>query len=447
MGESHLAEVRRQLLRHLAVGERPVAVFGHAPPRAEVQLVDRGRVGERRRRGALRHPLRVVPLMVRCPHYRSGPRRRLGVDGKGVGLVHLIAVVPRRNVILVGTAHADARKESLPDPRRTMSAERMTAGIPGVEVADHADARRRRGPDGKPRSRPAADPGRVRAELFPQPAVRALVEEMQVLFTQRRRLVPYRCRTLDRGACPSAFIHHDIPLPRNSTGPPVGIAVYGNAEPVARNEGTGRSASLSDRGVHRHRAGGTCPAPDSTRPAPRLARSGSADIGSRPRFRGGDPDSTAPDLRCIASGPRFPGRGGDFTPPDRGCTRLGYRCIDFGNDFTDFGDADIDRGGADIDRGDTDIDREETDIDRGDADIDWRETDIDSGDPDIDSRGVTLTARPLISSPGLIEADCAWCPEIRTECPSSRTLAGDTGARRASHTLRQVDRRSAALTT
>ena len=57
VGEAHLGEVGRQLLGQLPVGQRPVALLGHVPPRAEVALVDRHRAGPRvgRRAGAASH--------------------------------------------------------------------------------------------------------------------------------------------------------------------------------------------------------------------------------------------------------------------------------------------------------------------------------------------------------------------------------------------------------
>ena len=52
VGEAHRRHVVGELLGQLAVVEEAVAFFGHAPPRAEVHLVDGHRGASRARRRA-----------------------------------------------------------------------------------------------------------------------------------------------------------------------------------------------------------------------------------------------------------------------------------------------------------------------------------------------------------------------------------------------------------
>ena len=78
-----------ELGRQLAVGEPAVALLGHAPPRAEVHLVDRHRA-RRARCGRARSAIhcRVAPVVVdRSQTTEPVLRRRLGAKRERVGLV------------------------------------------------------------------------------------------------------------------------------------------------------------------------------------------------------------------------------------------------------------------------------------------------------------------------------------------------------------------------
>ena len=76
---AHLADVRHQRLRQLAVGQIAIPLLGHSPPRAEVHLVDRHRplvpAAERR---PIAQPLAVAPLVAPVgPDHRRAVRRHL----------------------------------------------------------------------------------------------------------------------------------------------------------------------------------------------------------------------------------------------------------------------------------------------------------------------------------------------------------------------------------
>jgi hypothetical protein len=56
----------------------------------------------------------------------------------------------------------------------------MHAAVPPVEVADHADAVRGRGPDGKMDSGRAPDPDAVRAQFLERAIMRTFADQMQI---------------------------------------------------------------------------------------------------------------------------------------------------------------------------------------------------------------------------------------------------------------------------
>ena len=115
---------------------------------------------------------------------RLGPQ--LGGEAVGVGLLDEIAVVPALDLVLVDFALAEVGDEDLPDPRRAAVAHRVPAAVPVIEVADHADSLRIRGPDGEV---DAAKPS-MRPDVGTQPLVIAIVrpfaQQVQVEIGQHR---------------------------------------------------------------------------------------------------------------------------------------------------------------------------------------------------------------------------------------------------------------------
>src|SRR4029077_7274906 len=91
-------------------------------------------------------PVGVFPLMlVQPPDNRSRLRRTLRPRGIWVGLLFLISLDARANVIFVVGALRKVRQEELPDPTGSQ-AHGMAPAVPAVEIADHRDNLRVRGP-------------------------------------------------------------------------------------------------------------------------------------------------------------------------------------------------------------------------------------------------------------------------------------------------------------
>ena len=64
VGEAHLEHVRQQRLRKLEIAEEAIPLLHHAPPRAEMHLVNADRAAMPLLLRALRHPLVVAPLVA-----------------------------------------------------------------------------------------------------------------------------------------------------------------------------------------------------------------------------------------------------------------------------------------------------------------------------------------------------------------------------------------------
>ena len=103
MGEAAVDDVLGQLRRDRPIGaERGLdGIAGTLHPGAQMHLVDGHRRIQRLPAAARCHPVGVLPLVVQVPDDRSRPRRQLGREGEGIGLVHLVAVVSRNDVVLV----------------------------------------------------------------------------------------------------------------------------------------------------------------------------------------------------------------------------------------------------------------------------------------------------------------------------------------------------------
>jgi hypothetical protein len=93
VGEAHASDVLRQVGGELPVAERAVALFGHAPPGAEVHLVDRDGTGESVPPMPLAHPRVVAPLVVELPDDGGSGGGRLAVERERIGLVDAMATM------------------------------------------------------------------------------------------------------------------------------------------------------------------------------------------------------------------------------------------------------------------------------------------------------------------------------------------------------------------
>ncbi len=192
MSESHLPGVVRQRAGGFAVGQRAVAVLRHAPPRAEVHLVDGHRLRQALFLFPRREPLRVSPAVVEVPHDRSRPGRHFLADGEGVRLVDRVAVEERGDVVLVDGPLLDARQEAFPDSGLADRLERMRARLPRVEVPDDRNRGGIRREDAEGRAANAVELAEVRAQLVVEPGVVALVEEEEVFLGQPRGVIARR---------------------------------------------------------------------------------------------------------------------------------------------------------------------------------------------------------------------------------------------------------------
>ena len=93
-----------------------ISVAEPGPPRAEVQLVGRHRLIERRVGRACGHPRLVPPGVGGLGDDGCRGRRQFGRLGHGVGL-HDPAIVRSEDLVLVGCTGREPRDEQLPDPR------------------------------------------------------------------------------------------------------------------------------------------------------------------------------------------------------------------------------------------------------------------------------------------------------------------------------------------
>src|SRR5262249_33748428 len=188
MSVVHAVDMVGKRLRQLAVGQRAVALFGDAPPRADVDLVDVDWSVQGVLLVAGRPPALVVPLVVEVSDDRASPRRHLAEEGERVRLLHLVVVVMRDNAILVDSSRPDARHDILPDPRLSKCVKRMTRLVPTVEVADEEDLAR----VGRPHAERGADQlaaggrseDRVSTKFVIELEMAALVEEIEVLVAE-----------------------------------------------------------------------------------------------------------------------------------------------------------------------------------------------------------------------------------------------------------------------
>ena len=152
-----------------------------------MNLVDgNGRI-ERVGAVAALHPLAVAPVVVEAPHARSGPRRRLAIECEGIALVDFVAVVARCDAILVAVAVACPGDESFPDPRVVLArAQRIRVRTPLVEIARHRHRAGIRRPHAEIDAAHCALAREMRAQLVVEARVRALLEEIGVVFAEAR---------------------------------------------------------------------------------------------------------------------------------------------------------------------------------------------------------------------------------------------------------------------
>ncbi|MFK4686340.1 hypothetical protein ABIF39_008097 [Bradyrhizobium diazoefficiens] len=181
MGEPHVAGIGRQLLGQLAVGEPFIVAL--APPRAEMDLVDRHR--RRQRIDAVRR--RARPRQVRLVEHDGGRlRTHLARERHRIGFQRQLMAVRPDHVELVVIAPLGVRDEQFPIAAAAHP-HRMAPRIPEIEIADDRHAPRIRRQHHEADAVDAVERHRVRAELVIEALMGAFAEQIEVEIGQDRR--------------------------------------------------------------------------------------------------------------------------------------------------------------------------------------------------------------------------------------------------------------------
>ena len=179
VGKAHLHRVGDEFAREIVVAQK--AVVPLAPPRAEVNLVDRHGaapcVG-----GRTPAYMRVVgpDEIVRARNDGGGGRPHLAGKAERIGFEWNEVALRGDNLVFVGGPFDNARREQLPEPAVDAFAHGVAAAVPLIEVADHGDAPGLRRPYREQHALDALMLDGVRAEPFIEALMGSLDEEMVV---------------------------------------------------------------------------------------------------------------------------------------------------------------------------------------------------------------------------------------------------------------------------
>ena len=167
MGEAEFLDVGDQPVGKLEIGQFAMALFGHTLPRPGMDFVDRHRRTGGMARLPRRHPGMVAPfeLGVVIDDTR-GLRRHLAAESIGIDLERQNLAGPRLDLELVKHAFVESGDEDLPHAAAGMQTHRMAPPVPGVEIANDADAPCVGCPDREIDAADTVDLGDVRAHLF-----------------------------------------------------------------------------------------------------------------------------------------------------------------------------------------------------------------------------------------------------------------------------------------
>ena len=203
--EAHLLDVGHEPVGHLAI--RVQASIRRALPAAEMHFIDRHRPALPLLVAAPgRHPVLVPPLIAAAvPDDRRGVGRPFEEAAARIGLEDRQAI-GADDLELVGIADAEIRDEDFPIPARAQRPHRVHASVPGVEVADHADAFRIRRPDREVHTVADAMGDAAGAQLLERLEVRALAEQVQIETGEHRDRIDTgrRSRSRTRRSTPGA---------------------------------------------------------------------------------------------------------------------------------------------------------------------------------------------------------------------------------------------------
>ncbi len=181
VGEAHLPNIVGELRGHLPIGEGAVALFGHPSPRAQVDFVDGHRFVQAAAFMTRLHPFGISPLVIQIPHDRRGFRRDFVEDRERIGLVHLIAIEAREDVVLVESSFGHLGKKTFPDAGLPLGAERVAPFVPAIEVSHDGDLLGIGRPHGEIGAASTAGLDGMGPQLFVEAKMTSLVEEIEIV--------------------------------------------------------------------------------------------------------------------------------------------------------------------------------------------------------------------------------------------------------------------------
>ena len=166
-------------------GRSPVlgAMVGFAPPGARMHLVDADRCAQRvggSTLGAGWH------LGGHRGHHAGGGRAQFGRTCNRVGLLRQQLALRAQQLEFVACALGQARNEQLPHTAFTAQAHRVTAAVPAVEIAHHADPGCIGRPHGKAGARHTVVHAGDGAQHLERAQVRAFGQQPGIEFAQQR---------------------------------------------------------------------------------------------------------------------------------------------------------------------------------------------------------------------------------------------------------------------
>mmetsp|Transcript_28476 Transcript_28476/g.53356 ORF Transcript_28476/g.53356 Transcript_28476/m.53356 type:complete len:602 (+) Transcript_28476:712-2517(+) len=187
MREPHVLGIADQLFGMFQVRQRAVAVLWHAPPRPQMDLINRDRLVDPVQRLALGHPTFVGPFMaIQLAHDRGRFGRMFSPKAKRVRLLRQQMTVLVQQLVLIGLALAQTRHKDFPNTGLTALAHRIAPPVPRVEIADDRHTGRVWGPDGKMRARDLFMGHHMGTKNAPEIQMRALGNQVFVQLAQHR---------------------------------------------------------------------------------------------------------------------------------------------------------------------------------------------------------------------------------------------------------------------
>ncbi len=187
MGESHVLHVIDEPSRELPIVQE--LALRSPLPRTQMHLVHRHRGMLPIPGRAPFHPLGVLPGVLRlADHDRGRARPRLELLAVGIGFEQHLAGVPISDLEAVERSGTKVGDEELPDAAARTHPHGMTATVPAVEIADHADALGIRRPHGEEHAAHAVHVAVVGAEDPVGMPELAFGEEMEIDVRDLRRI-------------------------------------------------------------------------------------------------------------------------------------------------------------------------------------------------------------------------------------------------------------------